>query len=194
MTAVLADAEATGVDASLLDRGKAKLRDAEKAQAKKRERERLERVQQRREMCTVALTAALAARVESRQDPLKVDLKALRATVSEADELATEPGDDDDHVKPRLVKEVTAWLEVVEAAWAEKRAEIEAQLISMTSVALPSVDVDALRQACSMAEMAGVEQEAVGVAHKVLASATKRDLVASKLGRLVAMHRRPGHR
>ena len=144
----LSEAASEGCSKEIIDRGTAKLKDADKVQAKKREQERLVALGKRRDECNTMLEGVLSAR----KDPLDTDIKKVKAAIAEIDALASMDGPGE--VKESLVAETRAWLETVEAAWAERRAEREAALAS-ASIVLPLVDADTLRKACTEAEAAG---------------------------------------
>ena len=147
-------------------------------QAKKREQERLKALGERRDECNQMLEGVLAKRVA----PLDTDIKALKEALGEVDALAAMDGPGE--VKETLVTELRAWLETVEGAWAERRAEREAVLAAASKV-LPFVEADSLRKALDDAAAAGVSQELLSKGHELLKSTMMRDKTVSTLTRLV---------
>ena len=168
MKALVENAEEVGCGPEIIERGKAKLKDAEKAQEKKRRMKYLEELMVRREACADSLTKF----TNDTSMPLDVDLKGLRFAISEADVLSQiEEGSDE--VSPQLIARAKAFLPSVEAAHAQRRTE-KINELAAASKALPIVDVPALRAACTEAEAADVDGAVLGKAHDLLARATLR--------------------
>ena len=147
------EGERVGVDREFLDRCRGNLAEADKIAAKKKEKARLAALEGQCNKVTAQLREAVP---RGRGDLLGVDLAALRAMLDEATELEEAPNSPH-KVEADLAASAHALLSEAEEAHAKRRKAALAGLKKASS-SLLLVDSDALRKACTDAEVAGVDK------------------------------------
>ena len=176
MKATIEEGARSGVDPAFLDRCRGNLKEAEKIEARKREKARLAELEKRCEKVTNELIALL------QNELLEVDMDALKAALDEM--TALEESLNSPHkVEADLASRSHQFLTDAEAAH-EKRRKAALATLKKASSSLLLVEPDALRQAVTDAQAAGVEKSALSVGHNLLGQAERRMAATSKLTQL----------
>ena len=177
MRDAIADGVKEHVDDAFLERCRTNLSQAEKLAERKREQERLKRMQERCEEVTSQLDSLLQFEL------LAVDLSSLSAALQVSAELDEETGPH--KVEEELSQRARQFLTDAENAHTERRRVALAALQTASSCLL-TVEPEGLRKACEDAKVASVEKAVLSAAYDLLKVAEMRENKGHKLTQLAS--------